>query len=90
MAKEHLDWHKAYKTVQYGNFKQGDVTWFPEGGEASVKSPRVHDLSFPAELNAAYNCVDRHAYKNPDKVASFLWRFAGANVLVKVAIIWEA
>lgn len=29
---------------------------------------------FPeGQLNAAYNCVDRWAYKNPDKVCSSVW-----------------
>ncbi|KAJ9097434.1 acetyl-CoA synthetase [Naganishia cerealis] len=62
-ARENLYWHRDFKTVSAGDFKNGDAHWFvcflfmfaahsPEGG-----------------INAAYNCVDRHAYANPDKVA---------------------
>lgn len=38
MAKETLSWYRPYETVKHGSFKDGDMTWFPEGGESISES----------------------------------------------------
>jgi acetyl-CoA synthetase len=57
LAKEHLDWVTPFKEAKVPNVSRGfhnsDVASWFVGGE----------------LNASYNAVDRHAFKNPDKVA---------------------
>lgn len=36
MAKEHLHFQIPYQTVLHGGFKDGDIAWFPEGGQSSA------------------------------------------------------
>lgn len=50
-----MHWHRDFKTVRSGGFKNGDIVWFPEGG-----------------LNVSYNCVDRWAHEDPDRVSVYL------------------
>ena len=51
-ANEHIQWDIPFRSTLHGSFKEGNVSWFPEG-----------------RLNATVNCVDRHAFKNPEKPA---------------------
>ncbi|CCH46614.1 acetyl-CoA synthetase [Wickerhamomyces ciferrii] len=57
LAKEHLDWIKPFDKAKYPNdnsgFTNNDVASWFVGGQ----------------LNASYNAVDRHAFKNPNKPA---------------------
>ncbi|CDK24913.1 unnamed protein product [Kuraishia capsulata CBS 1993] len=56
MAREHLSWSKPFDQARYPpgtGFQNGDAAAWFLGGE----------------LNASYNCVDRHAIANPDKPA---------------------
>ncbi|KAJ3012914.1 acetyl-CoA synthetase [Thoreauomyces humboldtii] len=55
LATDLLSWHKPFSQASYGNFTDGNVTWFLDG-----------------QINACYNCVDRHALADPNKVA-LIW-----------------
>ncbi|CDR43334.1 CYFA0S11e04280g1_1 [Cyberlindnera fabianii] len=57
LAKENLDWITPFTTAKY-----------PDGEKGFVNSD-VAAWFVGGQLNASYNCVDRHALKNPDKVA---------------------
>ena len=56
-AKALLHWQTPYTSVLQGSFQ--------EGGEAA-------SWFVGGELNVSYNCVDRHAHTDPDKVA-LIW-----------------
>ncbi|PQE28848.1 Acetyl-coenzyme A synthetase protein [Rutstroemia sp. NJR-2017a BBW] len=51
-ARQLLDWDHDFRTINSGNFCDGNTAWFLEG-----------------RINASYNCIDRHAHRNPNKIA---------------------
>ncbi|ODV98631.1 hypothetical protein PACTADRAFT_48352 [Pachysolen tannophilus NRRL Y-2460] len=53
LAREFLHWDKDFSKVKTGSLKENDSPAWFIGGE----------------LNASYNCVDRHAFANPGKPA---------------------
>ncbi len=57
LAKEHLDWFRPFDKARWPNEPQG------------FKDNDVPSWFVNGQLNASYNAVDRHAFKNPDKVA---------------------
>ena len=52
-----IDWYKRYTKIKNVKYSNSDV---------SIK------WFEDGELNVTYNCVDRHAKKNPDRVA-IIW-----------------
>ncbi|KIK64245.1 hypothetical protein GYMLUDRAFT_40534 [Collybiopsis luxurians FD-317 M1] len=64
-AKENLTWIKDFSIVRTGGFPSEE-----ELKENKTPSPTLPVTWFPdGSLNACYNCVDRHAFENPDKTA---------------------
>lgn len=57
LAREHLDWFKPFDKARWPNEPSG------------FKNSEVPAWFINGQLNASYNAVDRHAFKNPDKVA---------------------
>ncbi|KAL1928000.1 hypothetical protein VTP01DRAFT_3405 [Rhizomucor pusillus] len=55
----------------FGNLARELLTWFKPFNTVKHGSFEAGDIAWflEGELNAAYNCVDRHAQKNPDKIA---------------------
>jgi len=55
MANEYISWFRPFTDVKFGDFQNGNVSWFLNG-----------------QLNASYQCLDRHLKERGDKVA-ILW-----------------
>ncbi|KAF9072478.1 acetate--CoA ligase [Rhodocollybia butyracea] len=63
-ARENLSWTRDFTTVRTGGFPTAEE--LKEGQDPST----LPITWFPdGNLNACYNCVDRHAFQNPDKTA---------------------
>ncbi|KAJ4490668.1 acetate--CoA ligase [Lentinula aciculospora] len=65
-ARENLTWIKDFSIVRTGGFPSAE-----ELKEDNPNPPSTLPITwFPdGSLNACYNCVDRHAFKNPDLTA---------------------
>ncbi|CCE65803.1 hypothetical protein TPHA_0N00220 [Tetrapisispora phaffii CBS 4417] len=58
MASKNLDWFKPY-----------DQVFIEDSNDSSKPSFQDNSWFLNGQLNACYNCVDRHALKTPNKIA---------------------
>ena len=65
---ERIDWYKKYTKIKNTNYSNSDV---------SIKWYE------DGELNVSYNCIDRHAKNNPDRVA-IIWEGDDPNNVKKI------
>ena len=64
-----IDWINSYTKIK-------DVTY--SKNEVDIK------WYYDGSLNVAYNCIDRHANKNPDKIA-IIWEGDNPNDIKKIS-----
>lgn len=64
----------------FGNLARELLTWDHDFSTVQSGSFKHGDIAWFLEgrLNASYNCVDRHAAKNPEKVCHVLYFLNGA------------
>ena len=89
--------NKTYESKYKNSIENNDIFWGEEGKRISwvkeyskikdVKYSKSHvDIKwyYDGSLNVSYNCIDRHAKDNPEKIA-IIWEGDNPNDVQKIS-----